>query len=82
MPCGGIYPIKGSWAEAFMKPEMPCWQCNKGGCDLFCMEWDAVLHSTCVPAFLETDDGKIVLNHGHAVVVLKDDNPHVLHEET
>lgn len=80
MPCGGIYPIKGSWAEKYIKPEMPCWQCNKGNCDLFCMEWDTPLHSECVEEFLKSEDGQVVLNHKHDVVILKNGEPHVLHE--
>jgi hypothetical protein len=73
MPCGGIIPIKGTWVEKFHDPKHPCWQCNKGDCDVFCQEWDTPLHSKCVRAFLETEEGKIVLAHKHMVVIVKED---------
>lgn len=82
MPCGGIFPIKGSFIEPHNNPEWPCWQCNKGNCDVFCMEWDTPLHSACVEAFLKTEEGECVLGHGHAVVILDgEDREVVLHEE-
>lgn len=68
MPCGGIYP--GSPMGAACSSH-PCWVCDKKGCDLFCDEWDTPLHSRCVAKFLESDEGRIVLGHGHQVVVMK-----------
>lgn len=75
MPCGGIFP--GS-----LGGDPTCWVCHKYGCDLFCMEWDAVIHSECVPAFLETEEGQLVLEHGHEVIIIKDGQPFTLHEGT
>jgi hypothetical protein len=72
MPCGGIYPIAGSALEKFTNDKQPCWMCDKGSCDCFCDEWDTMIHSACVPAFLETDEGKIVLAHRHEVIVMRD----------
>jgi hypothetical protein len=77
MPCGGIFP-----GYAGGTVDHPCWVCRKGGCDLFCMEWDAVIHSACVPKFLASDEGQIVLDHKHQVVVMKDGQPFTLHEGT
>lgn len=64
MPCGGIYPTG--------KNAFPCWHCGKIGCDLILIEWDSFLHSACVEAFLKTDEGQCVLDHGHAVWVIRD----------
>lgn len=73
-----------------------CWKCNKPVhatkqapkdipkeqlCDCFCIEWDAALHSECVPAFLESEEGQCVLEHGHQVEVWRDGKIVVLHEE-
>ena len=84
MPCGGIYPIKGSWVEKVQKNTSEagkaCWVCQKGDCDLFCDEWDTYIHSACVPAFLKTEEGAIVLTHHHSVIVIKDGQPHYLYE--
>lgn len=71
MPCGGIYPVKGTPFAEFVTPEMPCWFCDKGDCDCFCDEWDAVIHSGCVEAFLFTDEGKVILRHKHPVSILE-----------
>jgi hypothetical protein len=76
MPCGGIFPIKGSWVEA-MEEKAPhpakCWQCNKPGCDHWCEEWDTAIHGGCVEAFLKTEEGLLVLSHRHPVIVVKPD---------
>ncbi len=65
MPCGGIYP---SVNDAGHK----CFQCHEEGADHFCEEWDCFLHGKCVPAFLMTEEGKIVLAHGHEVFISPD----------
>jgi hypothetical protein len=78
MPCGGIFPVYTNGAVI----DEPCWFCNKRGCDLMCMEWDSVIHSGCVPKFLESEEGQIILNHGHQVIILKDGQPFTLHEGT
>ena len=69
MPCGGIYPIKGSMIEPYHKPEHPCWVCGKPDCTHFCEEWDTPMHAHCVAAFLLTEEGQCVIGHGHTVVV-------------
>lgn len=74
MPCGGIYPTE--------KNDYPCWQCGEKGCDLILIEWDSFLHSACVDAFLLTEEGKVVLGHGHAVWVIRDGKAFCLHEES
>lgn len=66
MPCGGIYPGGPCGPE----DDYPCWVCREKECDLFCDEWDTPLHSRCVAKFLESDEGRIVLAHGHEVVIV------------
>ena len=69
MPCGGISPkIYG------MLPSGPCFTCggdisgnpNPG---LFVEEWDACIHRDCLGDFLVSDEGKVVLEHGHSIYV-------------
>jgi hypothetical protein len=78
MPCGGIYPVAGSWIEPGITATLDdspdnttCFQCDQPILDHahFCEEWDCLLHRECIPAFLETDEGKIVLAHGHDVII-------------
>lgn len=69
MPCGGIYPIAAS--------DYPCWACNKPGADHELIEWDSVIHGTCVRDFLKTVEGQIVVEHQHLIQI---DNE-VLQEE-
>lgn len=76
MPCGGIRPLLSRQSSHY-----PCWVCNLKDCDLWCEEWDTPIHSRCVPRFLKTEEGKIVLDHGHGVQMMKDGKPVVLHEE-
>jgi hypothetical protein len=45
------------------------------------IEWDSVIHGVCVADFLTGEEGKVVLNHKHAVVVLIDGVETVLHKE-
>jgi hypothetical protein len=78
MPCGGIYPLwhpDGSVAH-FAAPMLgssaadACFYCGKlePPCTHFCDEWDCYLHAGCSDAFLDTEEGKIVLAHGHEVI--------------
>jgi hypothetical protein len=80
MPCGGVYPATTSDLKSFGLSQFECWHCDKPGCDLVLEEWDSVIHSACVPAFLKTEEGQIVLKHGHAVIVLEDGKPKTLYE--
>lgn len=77
MPCGGIHPL--GW-ENPARDKYKCGQCGKPKPDCFVMEWDDFIHSECVPAFLETEEGKIVLEHKHEVSIWKDDKVVILHE--
>jgi len=36
-----------------------------GHLDHFCAEWDGYLHSKCIPAFMKTDEGQIIIDHQH-----------------
>jgi hypothetical protein len=78
MPCGGIYPLRhpdGSEAH-FAAPMLgtsdydACFYCGKldPPCTHFCDEWDCYLHGDCIDAFLATEEGQIVLLHGHEVI--------------
>jgi hypothetical protein len=80
MPCGGIYPINGSWLANTGTQKYPCFHCNKPDCDLWCEEWDAPIHSACVSEFLTGPEGQIVLAHGHKVTILKDGEEIILHD--
>jgi hypothetical protein len=73
MPCGGIYPIKGTWVEPIAaqrdesKPEQRCWVCGKGNTAHFCDEWDCYIHARCAVQFLQSEEGQCVIDHGHEV---------------
>jgi hypothetical protein len=75
MPCGGIYPARDV-------AEHRCWHCGKIGCDHFVMEWDCAIHGECIEAFLETEEGDVVLSHKHEVIRKTGDTIEVLHEGT
>jgi hypothetical protein len=68
MPCGGIRPVSDNGI---------CWQCQKDGAKHFCEEWDTFIHGVCVPEFLLTDEGKVVIDHGHLVII----DPRYDHED-
>lgn len=77
MPCGGIYP------GADISVDRPCWFWTTGGreedellagcgpspAELFCEEWDTFLHVKCLIRFLQTEEGKGVMAHGHEIHV-------------
>jgi len=75
MPCGGIYPVvSGSDFDNMhgSSANDDCFLCGKEieKKDLmFCDEWDCYLHRDCVVEFLKTEEGQIVLRHGHQVVL-------------
>lgn len=68
MPCGGIYPLE-------LGPYDICWVCQACGVDHYCEEFDCGLHRSCVPAFLNTKEGLLVLEHGHGVIIAEVDKP-------
>jgi len=72
MPCGGIYPIRG------IHLRYTCLFCGKPNTDHWCEEWDAPLHADCIVPFLETEEGQVVLYHGHHV----QRGDEILHEGT
>jgi len=73
MPCGGIFPTDniGERESRLIVEGGPCWKCGKDPSvqSHYCMEWDCVLCRDCVLPFLETDEGKIVLAHGHEIII-------------
>jgi len=62
MPCGGIFPC-------VVEEGATCWVCDLPNPDCFLEEWDGFIHSACVEEFLYTEEGDIVLQHGHGVVI-------------
>jgi hypothetical protein len=64
-PCGGI---NSEWGTA---PAEDCFTCrgklHATPCTLFCEEWDCHLHRECLSEFLHSEEGRIVIEHGHAV---------------
>jgi len=73
MPCGGIWPATSEIKKYFNEhPEHDCFLCGKNVEEkdlMWCEEWDAYLHRACVVPFLETEEGQIVLKHGHQVIL-------------
>lgn len=66
MPCGGIWtPEPGS----FWLADSRCWVCQGPDCELFVDEWDAQLHVRCLGAFLQTEEGRCMLLHGHGIQI-------------
>ncbi len=70
MPCGGIFPTNDRAVERGpLGIGRGCYHCAHGGLvDHALIEWDAALHAACIPMFLKTPDGAIVLKHQHVVV--------------
>lgn len=68
MPCGGIF------STVYGRPMLAgsCFQCGKWTDEwdgLFVEEWDAVIHRECLGLFLCSEEGKVVMEHGHAIQV-------------
>lgn len=73
MPCGGIHPIDndqlGTIHEHLDPTQGGCWVCSRGGAMHFCHEWDTFMHARCVPRFLASGEGQIVIAHRHTVLL-------------
>lgn len=71
MPCGGIYPVGTPGGIPFGESgrERQCFYCHKSGADYFCEEWDCSLHRACILPFLATEEGGVVLAHGHQIII-------------
>jgi hypothetical protein len=67
MPCGGIDKYKD------VHPG-DCFLCGKPDATHYCHEWDCMLHADCIVPFLETEEGKIVIKHGHRVTIWYEDS--------
>jgi hypothetical protein len=67
-PCGGIHPIKGT-SKGLRKPaaERVCFVCHKDNAQHFYYEGDAYVHAQCAIKFLQTEDAKVIIDHGHTV---------------
>lgn len=77
MPCGGIYPLAVHFAGPMLdrsNPSHACLYCGRHDdaagepVSHFCDEWDCYLHASCIDGFLLTEEGRIVLAHGHEVI--------------
>jgi hypothetical protein len=73
---GGIHPIKGT--SASYRPGLPhpslipaaqriCCICEKGDARHFCDENKKYIHARCALEYLQTKQGKIIIDHGHTV---------------
>lgn len=71
MPCGGIYPLAQLGESYKSVIGTRCWVCGEPvlSTDVFCFEWDTGVNKKCVDAFLKTREGKLVIDHGHEVVL-------------
>lgn len=67
MPCGGIYPADGRGFIQLPETGIHCYVCGKPNARHFCDEWDCGIHARCVPDFLKSNEGKVVINHAHEV---------------
>ena len=56
-------------AQKSGKDGFACWVCNKRGAMHFCDEWDTFIHARCVPMFIQTEEGQILIHHKHAVIL-------------
>lgn len=85
MPCGGIHMIPPDYLNEEGKPfsgfesGATCFLCNEpvDKYDLFCDEWDCYLHYNCVPEFLTSEEGAIVIVHQHEIYALS--REHIKH---
>lgn len=69
MPCGGI----GKYTDV---PPGKCFQCGEDGATHYCHEWDCMLHADCVVPFLSSEEGELVIAHGHTVTIWFEDSRH------
>lgn len=69
MPCGGIGFGGPLYPDVW---EGDCFHCGKPGANHFCDEWDCFLHAECVLPFLATEEGQIVIEHKHRIVIILD----------
>ena len=69
MPCGGIFPREGTFAGPVEDTD-DCFHCGKtGNATHYCEEWDCYLHKDCIGEFLLTEEGQIVIKHGHSIII-------------
>lgn len=71
MPCGGIRLayVPPKTIKDYPYIDVRCWVCGKpciGDCS-FWDEWYAYLHDECVDKFLKSEEGALMLSHGHEV---------------
>jgi hypothetical protein len=73
MPCGGIWPMAmgggGYVNEVRQTIDGGCFICQRGGCRHWIDEWETFIHARCVPQFLQTQKGKVVMAHKHTVIL-------------
>ena len=72
---GGIHPIKGKSVAYRHGPSpslMPatqrvCCVCGEDDAQHFCDENKEYIHARCALKYLQTEQGKIIIEHGHTV---------------
>ncbi len=73
---GGIYPIKGtsvSYTPGIPHPspipaaQRICCVCGGGDAQHFCEENKAYIHARCAVEYLQTEQGRTIIDHGHTV---------------
>ncbi|HEY5174381.1 MAG TPA: hypothetical protein VII95_02320 [Terriglobales bacterium] len=62
---GGIHPIKGT--SASYRPGRICCVCGEDDAQHFCDENKEYIHARCALKYLQTEQGKIIIEHGHTV---------------
>lgn len=62
MPCGGVYPLT-------QPDDSPCLRCGRRGGDHWVEEWDGAVHRGCLLDYLGSDEGEIILDHGHPIII-------------
>jgi len=69
MPCGGVY-FGGPLYPDIWTGE--CIFCGQKDADHFVDEWDAFIHAGCVIPWLRTEEGRLVLEHLHTIIIILD----------
>jgi hypothetical protein len=76
MPCGGIYPIAhhvvGNSMHDPTNPNHGCRVCQgpvDASVDLFVNEFTTFLHRACFRKFINSPEGEVILEHGHAILL-------------
>jgi hypothetical protein len=64
---GGIHPIKGKSTSLVPAAQRICCVCEEGDARHFCYENKKYIHARCALQYLRTEQGKVIVDHGHTV---------------